>query len=187
MRLRAVLAVALALVGSALIVLPTVDAGAATYRDVTIRGHEFVMTDAALLLAEQGESRGGVIPIINNGVNRDVERVPALEARLEVPVGARITEVSLYYCGPADLFSFELGYYTPAAGTYTTLVTPTKSKAAPTCTPPLRGSIVGRPITTAVAGNVYVIRLLYAGFGNGRASNTAVTGARLKYSCPTSC
>jgi hypothetical protein len=116
-----------------------------------------------------------------------------MEHGVDLPVGARVSEVTFYGCGTGTQKpKLYFGSYAPAAGTFSYHVPFSTAATSPSCASG-RYTLTktGNPVTTAVAGRRYVLgALAFYPITSRQSADTlayALIGARIKYSCPTAC
>jgi hypothetical protein len=154
----------------------------------TLVGLDFHSLDQAVF-AELAPNTGGAMYPVALGDN--VNNLPShmyFEARVELPVGARVTDVTFYACGPSGNTSYYFGDYDPVAGAFQALL---PEAHAPTSTCPQLRTLkqTGSPIATVAAGRSYHLGIEVFVVGNFRI-NTPIAmlkGARVRYTCTSAC
>ncbi len=158
----------------------------------TLAGTDFRSLDVNVFPQLIPNSGGGVYALYADAGGGGYPQESAsqfFEAGVDLPNGARVTEVRLYV---RNCFRFGstgyFGAYTPSTGGYAQYATldvpPSSSCAARTVTR------TGSPLTTVgTATSRYVIGSSFGGFYGARNTSPqwALFGARIKYTCTSTC
>jgi hypothetical protein len=118
-----------------------------------------------------------------------------VEAAVDLPVGAQVTSVSFFYkdCGVGLkpwFGAYYFGAYKPSSGVFTYLL-PVAHHAYGNCAARYTFTRTGAPIATVTSDRRYVLgALAYEGAGGNVPHPDPLWllyGARVKYTCPTTC
>lgn len=189
---RCVLPVVLALLASAVWLTAGQSDGAAakaakkTTYTRTYLGLDFRPLDTNVFPELATNTGGGIYPL---ALGANIDSLPDqmyFEARVDLPVGAKVTEVTYFVCGPAGNARFYFGAYRPGAGSFTAVL---PERNPPTTTTCPAGSTAftrtGKPIVTAQAGRAYHLGVHILAIGNFRTDTPiwVLNGARVRYTC----
>src|SRR5262249_9610448 len=147
----------------------------------TLVGTDFHSLDQAVFAELAPNTGGAIYPLALGDLTNALPDDMYFEARVELPVGARVTEVTFIGCGPAGNGSYYFADYNLLAATYEPL-RPEAYAASSSC-PTLRAlKRTGNPITTVAAGRSYHLGAHTFALGNFRTSNPIwqLHGARVK-------
>ncbi|MEY2424575.1 MAG: hypothetical protein QOI61_147 [Actinomycetota bacterium] len=174
------------------VVVPTPQsAGAVTAHELTLIGTDFKPLDTAFSAEFLTGTGGGVYPRLRQGYAGDL---PAygwfLEANVDLPPGAKVTEVTFYSCGSNDN-KFYFGSYAPASNGFVYHLPAVAAANRTACPTRFTFKRTGNPIATVVVGRRYVLGYRFVGVGDGRATpsnaDDILHGATLRYTCATAC
>jgi hypothetical protein len=157
----------------------------------TYVGLDFRPLDAVVFPELASNTGGGIYPI---ALGDDINNLPSelyFEARVDLPVGARVTEVTFFVCGPAGNGAFYFGVYRPGTRAFTAALPEAKPPVSTQCPSGTRAfTRTGNPIVTTAAGRAYHLGVHIFAIGNFRNANPiwVLNGARVRYTCTaTSC
>jgi len=157
----------------------------------TYLGLDFQPLDAAVFPELATNTGGGIYPIaLGDNINNLPDQM-YFEARVDLPVGAKVTEVTFYACGPSGNAKFYFGAYRPNTRSFTAVLpeaNPPTSTECPAGTTAFTRT--GNPIITTLAGRAYHLGVHILALGNFRSANPiwVLNGARVRYTCTaTSC
>jgi hypothetical protein len=166
-------------------VLPTVGGQAATAKvySLTVSGTDMHSLDASaaptFVLGGGVAAQATGLPAGGGGANS------VFEVGLSLPVGAKVTSLSVSYAGNGDnVGSYILGSYSP-----TTLNTvPVLDVGPPNVTTMGTVTKTGNPILTVAAGRHYVLDWLWQEASGGKQNSLGVFyGGTIKYTCVAPC
>ena len=157
----------------------------------TYAGLDFRPLDVNVFPELASNTGGGIYPL---AIGDDINSLPDkmyFEAQVDLPVGAKVTEVTFFVCGPAGNAKFYFGVYKPNTLGFTAAL-PEASPPATTQCPAGTAAFTrtGSPIVTTAAGRVYHLGVQVLALGNFRTDNPiwVLNGARVRYTCTaTSC
>jgi hypothetical protein len=157
----------------------------------TYLGLDFRPLDAVVFPELASNSGGGIYPIaIGNNINNLPDQM-YFEARVDLPVGAKVTEVTFFVCGPSGNAKFYFGAYRPNTRTFTAALPEANPPVSTQCPAGTRAfTRTGSPIVTTTAGFAYHLGVHILAIGNFRLANPiwVLNGARVRYTCTaTSC
>ena len=162
----------------------------------TFVGDDFRSLDVRIGTQHVASTGGAVaVQLVNDGSNTYPS--PAyLEARADLPIGAQITSVTFYYLdcgntGSEPLANVYFGYYSPATRSFTYIGTSTVDKiGCDWATTVLKGT----PLATVASGRRYTLGVAASGDTvrvaappNTTGSPYYLGGARVRYTCPSTC
>jgi hypothetical protein len=157
----------------------------------TYLGLDFQPLDAAVFPELATNTGGGIYPLaLGDNINTLPDQM-YFEARVDLPVGAKVTEVTFYACGPRGNAKFYFGAYRPSTRSFTAVLpeaNPPTSTDCPAGTTAFTRT--GRPIVTTQAGRAYHLGVHIFAIGNFRTDTPiwVLNGARVRYTCTaTSC
>jgi hypothetical protein len=156
----------------------------------TYLGLDFRPLDVNVFPELASNTGGGIYPIaIGNDIN-DLPPEMYFEARVELPVGANVTEVTFFECGPAGNAKFYFGAYQPNTRAFTAVLPEAYSPVATTCpTGTHQFTRTGSPIVVTTGAQAYHLGVHIFALGNFRVTDPIwiLNGARVRYTCPTAC
>ena len=154
-------------------------------------GLDFAPLDVNVFPELASNTGGGIYPL---AIGDDINSLPNnmnFEARVDLPVGAKVTEVTFFYCGPSGNAKFYFGAYQPSTRGFTAVLPEAYPPTATTCPSGTKSFVrTGSPIVTTSAGHTYRLGVHILALGNFRTDSPiwVMNGARVKYTCtPTSC
>jgi hypothetical protein len=157
----------------------------------TYLGLDFRPLDAMVFPELASNTGGGIYPI---AMGNDINNLPDqmyFEARVDLPVGARVTEVTFFVCGPAGNGKFYFGGYQPGTRTFTAALPEASPPVSTQCPAGTRAfTRKGNPIVTTRAQRAYHLGVHIFAIGNFRTASPiwVLNGARVRYTCTaTSC
>jgi hypothetical protein len=157
----------------------------------TYLGLDFMPLDAVVFPELASNTGGRIYPIAigDNIYNRPDNMY--FEARVDLPVGAKVTEVTFFVCGPSGSAKFYFAAYQPQTRTFTAVLPEAFAPVSTQCPAGTRAfTRTGSPIVTTTAGFAYHLGVHILAIGNFRLANPiwVLNGARVRYTCTaTSC
>ena len=160
----------------------------------TLTGTDFRPLDIRIHAQFVSGTGGGIYAIYqDDGTHTKPDAF--LEAPLDLPVGAQLTQVSFFYrdCGSFGFdvsMSFYAGSYVPSTGAYTPIVNETQSMVSRPC-PTKTFTRTGSPLASVGDGHRYILGVRVSA---GILAETmpqfqpyVFAGARIKYTCSATC
>ncbi len=157
----------------------------------TYLGLDFRPLDVNVFPELASNTGGGIYPI---AIGNDINSLPDnmyFEARVDLPVGAKVTEVTFFECGPAGNAKFYFGAYRPSTRGFTAVLPEAFPPVSTTCPGGTTSfTRTGHPLVTTLSGRAYHLGVHILAIGNFRSANPiwVLNGARVRYTCTaTSC
>jgi len=157
----------------------------------TYLGLDFQPLDANVFPELASNTGGGIYPLaIGDNINSLPDQM-YFEARVDLPVGAKVTEVTFFVCGPSGNAKFYFASYQPSTRTFTAALPEAFAPTTTTCPAGSKAfTRTGAPIVTTAVGRAYHLGVHILAIGNFRSSTPiwVLNGARVRYTCTaTSC
>jgi hypothetical protein len=153
----------------------------------TFVGTDFRSLDGNMLTQLFGGSGGGIYAFSNAPIGAKF-----LELNVDLPVGARVTNVTFYFrdCVPAVFpqSSYYFGSYNPVTSNWAEVVNMQGSHSA-NCNATRSVTRTGSPLATVVVGRRYTLGMAPLGVSNDKSSTGGwgLIGARISYTCTELC
>jgi hypothetical protein len=169
----------------------TAQAATTTTHTRTYLGLDFRPLDTVVFPELASNTGGGIYPIALGDNIHNLPDQMYFEARVDLPAGAKVTEVTFFWCGPNGNAKFYFGVYQPRARTFTAALPEANPPASTQCP---AGTVAftrsGNPIVTTTEGHAYHLGVHIFAIGSFRLANPiwVLNGARVRYTCTaTSC